>query len=162
MAQAGVRARLAAQGPPERVDAADQVDAAVFRVVLEEVDQLLALLGRPGAVLEPEAPEQHDRLALVVQVARVLADLDLVAEELPVVHDHRRRGAAARREVEHHRPDAALAVASFADAGQHRLTCRDRVGLAASPMNRLRKTPSIPYCRIHRVCSRTGPLRKAL
>ena len=32
-------------------------------------------------------------------------------------------------------------------------------GLAASPMNRLRNTPSIPYSRIHRACSSTGPLR---
>ena len=42
------------------------------------------------------------------------------------------------------------------------LTWRDRVGLFASPTNRLRNTPSMPYCRIHLWCSSTGPLRKAL
>ena len=39
------------------------------------------------------------------------------------------------------------------------LTWRDRVGLFASPMNRLKKTPSRPYLRIHWKCNRTGPWR---
>ena len=40
----GVGARLAAEGAPERVDAADQIDAAVVGIVLEEVDQFPALI----------------------------------------------------------------------------------------------------------------------
>lgn len=41
-------------------------------------------------------------------------------------------------------------------------TCRKRPGPVVSLMKRLRKTPSMPYCRIHCLWSRTGPLRKAL
>ncbi len=67
----------------------------------------------------------------MVQVTRILANLDLVAQELPVVHDQRRRGAASHGEVEHHRPDPAFAMAPLAHVGKNgvhvasaRGTCR--------------------------------------
>src|SRR5579884_1523353 len=77
--------------PPVRVHSADEIDVAVLLVILEERDQLFGLLRRPGAVLEPEPPQEHYRLALVVEIACILADFDLVAQELPVV-DNRCRG----------------------------------------------------------------------
>lgn len=85
------------------------------------MDQLLTLLRRPGPVFEAESPEEDHGLSLVVQVARILADLDLVAKELPVVDDRRGRSAPPHREVEHHRPDASLAVATLTHIGKNRI-----------------------------------------
>ena len=84
----------------------------------------------------------------MMQVAGVLADLDLIAEELPVVHHHLGRRAAPHREVEHHRPDPAFAVASFAKAGQHRvhMTRPRRAGrLADEPADEDAVDPVLPH-----------------
>ncbi len=107
------------EGAPAGVDAADEVDAAVDGVFLEEVDEVCGLRGGEGVavVVEAEAPEEDDGLALVVEVAGILADFDLVAEELPVVLDSVNVGFA-HGEVEHHGPDAAFAVGAFADVGE--------------------------------------------
>jgi len=53
---AGLGSRRALKCAPMRIDAADEVNAAVFRIIFEKLDQLLALFGGPGAIFEAEAP----------------------------------------------------------------------------------------------------------
>jgi len=53
-----------------------------------------------------------------MEVARILTDFDLVAEKFPIVHNDGGGAASAHGEIEHHGPDTAFAVATFADVGE--------------------------------------------
>ena len=149
-----VGTRLGAERPPVGVDPADQVDAAVLGSFLKKLINSSPCSGVQGRSREAQAPEQHHGLALVVQVARILAELDLVAEELPVVHDQRRRRPSRPIErssiIAQTRPSRWHPSRTLASTV---LTWRARAGLTVSPMKRLRKTPSMPYSRIHLQCT---------
>ena len=77
---------LAAESPPGGIDPADKVDAAVFRVVLEELDQFRSpCSGVQGRSLNPRPHSSTTGLPSLMQIAGIVADFHVVAEELPVV-----------------------------------------------------------------------------
>ena len=124
----GTGAGIAGEGSPVGVDAADEVDVAVFGIVFKEVDQVGGLGCGPGAVFEAEAPEEEDGFAVLVEVAGIFADVDGVAEEFPIVHYQGGGCARGNGKVEHHGPDAALKVAGHADTREDRVDVAEARG----------------------------------
>src|SRR5437588_12982332 len=116
-----------------RIDSADQIDASVLWVCFEEPNEFFALSRRPWPVLEPQPPQQYDRLPVVVKIARVLAHLHLIAEELPIIDHYRCICIATHRKIEHHRPDSSLAMASPANAGKHPIDMARAIWAARFP-----------------------------